>query len=115
MNIPPFVEFLITNAVVIIGATIGSVKAQLSGKKTNIITQIINIILGIFAGTSLAFHYIDNISVWGASILALVTSSMSVAVVDTLFKLAPDLTSSLAHKWTGIDINKEKKNDKISK
>ena len=91
---------------ILCGSILGSIKAHgLSLKKVSLPVKINNITLGIFAGTTVAFHYLNNFHIWGAAITALITSSLSVALIDSLFRIAPDIASKLVEKWLGLDMD----------
>ena len=91
---------------IVIGATIGSFKANAMSKtKLSVAVKTNNIGLGIFAGFALAYHYLDSLHIWGAAITALIASSLSVAIIDSLFKIAPDIAGKLVEKWLGVDMS----------
>lgn len=91
---------------ILCGSILGSIKAHsLSLKKVSLPVKINNITLGIFAGTTVAFHYLNNFHIWGAAITALITSSLSVALIDSLFRISPDIASKLVEKWLGLDMD----------
>ena len=92
--------------VIAIGATIGSFKANAMSKtKLSVAVKTNNIVLGIFAGFALAYNYLDSLHIWGAAITALIASSLSVAIIDSLFKIAPDIADKLVEKWLGVDMS----------
>lgn len=102
MHLDAILAVLANNVAVVVGAFVGSVKAQLLSQNGTVLQKVINIIVGIFAGITLAFHYIGDISPWGAAVLALIASSMSVAVIDAMSGMAPEIVNKLIEKWFGI-------------
>lgn len=108
MNLDAIVTALGNNLAVVVGAVMGSTKAQVLSQNNSMIARIINILVGIFAGVSLAFHYTGQISPWGAAVLSLVASSMAVAVIDAMSGMAPEIVHKLVEKWFGIQGTKPK-------
>lgn len=92
--------------IVLIGSTLGSFKASgLTPYKPSLAAKINNMGLGVFAGVVMAFHYLDDGHIWGAAITALITSSLSVALIDSLFRIVPDMVNKVVVKWLGLHLN----------
>lgn len=108
MQLDAILAELVNNIAVVIGSIVGSTKAQLLSKNGTVLSKIVNAIVGIFAGITLAFHYLGEISPWGAAVLALIASSMSVAIIDAMSGMAPEIVNKLVEKWFGIDKIKPK-------
>lgn len=90
--------------VVVIGALIGSLKVQLSDRPASTVVMVLNVLVGIFAGVTLALNYLPKVSIWAAGLFALVASSLAVACIDNLFKLTPQVLNEMLKKWLDIDL-----------
>lgn len=87
--------------VIVVGALLGSIKANFNDKeqKTNCV-RLINIVIGVFCGISVALHYEVNLATWLVGLVALTASMLSVSVLDTLYLATPTVTKLIIKVYT---------------
>lgn len=80
-----------------VGAILGAAKSQDLRRSTK--SKLANAAFSTFAGVSVSFYFLDEISLWGAAVLSLISASLAVAVVEAASKLTPQILESLAENW----------------
>lgn len=99
-----FLKLDLASVIIITGTILGSSKAYFLGSHSGSkIARFVNIVVGIYFGASVAFHYSQTISSWAAGVISLIGSSLSVAMIDALFKITPEITDKLTKKYLGVD------------
>lgn len=93
----------IKDLLIFLGAFLGSFKSQTLTTIDSKTIKILNVMIGIYAGCVIAFHYLGATGYWVSSIIALVAASLSVALIDVLFKMVPEIAARLVEKYLGID------------
>lgn len=92
---------------IFLGALGGSVKASVEDEdddKCHI--RILNILIGIFCGIMVASHYKSQVSPFLAGIISLTVASVSVVLIESLLKTAPDMLSRLLDYWVSARFKK---------
>lgn len=102
----------IGNLLVVVGSILGSFKSHTLSTIEAKGIKFLNFGIGVFIGSSMAFHYLGEVGMWLGAVIALVTSSLSVASIDALFKITPVIIPKLMEKYLGIEDSDNKENDK---
>lgn len=88
-------EFII----IFLGALVGAIKSSTEyDKKKRFIPRLIDVLIGIFSGVALAYHF-NNDSLALNGILALVGGVSGSIVVDVGMQMLPNLTQSILKRW----------------
>lgn len=92
-----------TDIIIITGSILGSIKANFNDKETKLsCNRVINIILGMFCGVLVSFHFENNNLPWLSGIVSITVSMLSVAILDTLYIATPTITKLLIRLRLGI-------------
>lgn len=93
----------IKDIIIFVGAFLGSFKSQTLSSVDSSAIKALNVMIGLYAGTAVAFHYLGSTGYWVSAIIALIASSLTVALMDALFKMAPSIAERLVEKYLGIE------------
>lgn len=86
-------------ALIIVGAFLGAAKAsiEIDGAKTWLYRGL-DILLGVFVGVTVAYHYGSQFSVWLMGLVALIGGVSGALVVDVFLQVLPTITKQLIIK-----------------
>lgn len=91
-------EYLI-HILIFLGALGGSVKASVEDDDDKCHIRILNVLIGLFCGVMVASHYKSQVSPFLAGIISLAVASVSVVLIESLLKIAPDMLSKFIDHW----------------
>lgn len=91
-----------TLIIIVIGSIIGAIKANFSNNSSSSCNSIINGLLSIFVGILVAEHYSDSLTTWLSGLVALTSSMLSVAILETLHDLIPVVIKILVKLKLGV-------------
>jgi len=86
--------------VIFVGSFLGSVKASVefdSDKKC--LPRLLDIILGVFCGTALTFHFGNELSVWLSGLMALVAGASGAVVIEVALQMLPSMVKTAIKAW----------------
>lgn len=86
-------------ALIVIGAILGAAKAsvEIDGDKPWLYRGL-DILLGVFVGVTVAYHYGSQFSVWLMGLVALIGGVSGALVVDVFLQVLPTITKQLIIK-----------------
>lgn len=86
--------------VIIFGSLLGSMKANLNDKEyRTVFSRVLNVLLSIFCGIVVGFHYLNGLTIWFTGLVAMTISMLSVSILDTLYILAPVIAKKLIKRY----------------
>lgn len=84
---------------IIVGSLLGSVKANLEFEKNqHCVARALDIALGVFVGTAIAYHYGSGWSMWLEGLVALIGGVSGTMVVEVFLQMLPSLTRQLVKR-----------------
>lgn len=97
----------VDNAIIIIGAIIGAIKANFNDNEhKSRSVRITNGLISIFCGMSVGYYYDSILTLWLNGLVALTTSMLSIAILDTLYLVTPTLTKTIIKFYTSLVVKK---------
>lgn len=94
--------------IIIIGATIGSVKASFefdSDKKC--LARFLDILLGLFVGAVVAFHYSTEFTIWFSGLIALLAGASGALILEVILQMLPKIVRIIISKYINLHITKK--------
>ena len=86
----------IDDVVIILGATLGSIKASVEFDRGKAIwPRLIDILLGVFVGIAVAAHFGASFNTWLSGLLAVVGGASGAVVLEVIMQLLPSVTRKL--------------------
>lgn len=95
-----FVAEHLDSVLIFIGAVLGATKASLEfDKDKHCVYRGLDVLLGVFVGTVIAYHYGSQFSVWLMGLVALMGGVSGAMTIDVFMQVLPTIAKSLIRKF----------------
>lgn len=85
---------------IFIGAVLGATKASLEfDKDKHCAYRGLDVLLGVFVGTVIAYHYGSQFSIWLMGLVALMGGVSGAMVIDVFMQVLPTIAKSIIRKY----------------
>lgn len=90
----------IDDVVIILGATLGSIKASVEfDRDKSLWSRLLDILLGVFVGIAVAAHFGASFNTWLSGLLAVVGGASGAVVLEVLMQMLPSVTRKFIKDW----------------
>lgn len=100
-NLLQDLDFVLYLSVVFLGALLGSTKSCMEfGRGKNCLTRSIDLLLGVFCGVALAYHFGNEQSLALSGVLALLGGVSGAVVIEVFMQMLPSITKKAIRSWS---------------